>query len=189
MFMGRYLPILLFVFPLSAQTPLSQVRKVCVDKIVGPEPLASATRELAFTALYATKRFAVLEKCDKAEASLKGAILEVADRQSRAESESIGFGAVAGGANASGGGIAGVGGSNGETLTRSDVKRQATLALRLVDSDGAVLWAHSQDSAGGKTKAPMADAMERAVRQLVKDSVRTGSEAPAPLATELQGKP
>lgn len=166
----------------SAQTAepassLTKLRRICVEKIAGPAPVADAVREMAFAALFAAKRFVVLEKCEKAEATLKGAVLESSDRRSRVESEGIGFGAIAGGASAAGAGIAGVAGSNGETLSSSEMRRQASVTLRLVDSEGAVLWAHTQDSSGGKTKGPAADAVDRAIRQLLRDTGRLEPES------------
>lgn len=155
------------------ETNLHDVRRVCVEKLVGVTPLADAAREMAFAALYSAKRFTVLEKCDSAQATLKGAIMESADRQHRSESEGIGFGAIVGAANSTGAAVGGAGGSNGESLSSSEVKRYASVTLRLVTPEGVVIWANTQDSNGGKTKGPAADAIERAIRQLVKDSVAT----------------
>lgn len=68
-----------------------------MDRAVGQAPLADAVREMLFAALFSSKRFTILEKCDTADATLKGAVIESAKRGARAESEGIGFGAVAGG--------------------------------------------------------------------------------------------
>lgn len=149
---------------------LSAIKVICVERLSGTQPLADAAREMTFAALYAAHRFTVLEKCDKAQATIKGAVLESSERRSRSESEGIGFGAVTGGANSSQAGISGVAGSNGESLSSSETKRQSSVSLRLVDSEGTVLWAVTQDSTGGKSKGAVADAVERAVRQLLRET-------------------
>lgn len=160
---------------------LQRIRKICVDRLAGSAPLAEVVREMAYAALFSAKRFTVIEKCEKAEATLKGAVLESGDRRTRAESEGIGFGAVTGGGSSgpggSAGGFAGVGGSTGEALVSSETRRQASVTLRLVDADGIVLWAYTQDSTGGKTKGPAADAIDRAIRQLLRDAARSTGEA------------
>lgn len=154
-------------------SPLARVESICVDTIAGVAPLAEAVREMAFAALYSAKRFTVLERCEKAQAKLKGAILESAEYRRRSESEGIGFGAIGGAVSSGTGAIAGVGGSNGESLSSSETRRQASVSLRLMDQDGVVIWAYSQDSTGGKTKGPAADAMDRAIRQLLKEASRS----------------
>lgn len=182
---GRWAIVPLFAlftltaFALSQAPPedaaaLQRIKRICVDRLAGPAPLADAVREMAFAALFSARRFTVLEKCEKAEATLKGAVLESGDRRTRAESEGIGFGAIAGGASA--GAIAGAGGSTGESLLSSEARRQASVTLRLVDSEGVVLWAYTQDSTGGKTKGPAADAVDRAIRQLLRDTSRVAPE-------------
>lgn len=156
----------------ATDSALSKVQRICVDKLGGAEPLAGAVREMAFAALFAAKRFTVVEKCEKAEATLKGAVIDSAERRERAESEGISFGGIAGGASASGGVIAGATGGTGESLASSETRRHATVALRLVDADGTVIWAVTQDSGGGKNKAAPSDAIDRAIRQLIRDASR-----------------
>lgn len=46
---------------------------------------------------------------------------------------------------------------------------QASVVLRLVDRDGVVIWATTQESSGGKAEAAVPDALDRAVRQLFRD--------------------
>lgn len=172
--------IVIFALPLLGQevsqkgkavNGLSRAMLVCVEKLNGPQPLADAVRDMAFAALHSTRRFTVSERCDKAEAIIKGSVIESVERLSRSEQEGIAFGAAAGAANSSGAAVRGVAGHNGESLSSSETRRNVSLSLRLVDADGIVLWAFTQESSGGKSKGPAADATERAIRQLTKDSI------------------
>jgi hypothetical protein len=132
--------------------------------------MVSPVREIAIAALFGMKRFAVTENCAKADATMKGAVIERAGRRARREGEAADFGVAAGGASVSrSGGSGGFGamlGGSGEVLASAETTTHASVTLRLVNRDGDVIWAHTQDSAGGKTKGAIADAVERAMRQL-----------------------
>ena len=58
---------------------LQRIKRICVDRLAGQAPLVDAVREMAFAALFSAKRFTVLEKCEKADATLKGAVLGTGD--------------------------------------------------------------------------------------------------------------
>ncbi|HXK59859.1 MAG TPA: hypothetical protein PLP42_08165 [Acidobacteriota bacterium] len=149
------------------------IKKICVADFVGDPTLLEAAREIAFAALFSGKRFVLTEKCEGADAVLKGAILERSDRRVRAEGEAADFGVASGGGyfsgGSGGGGFGAAVGGSGETFYSAEDRAQATVTLRLVNADGEVIWAHTQDSPGGKTKSALADAVERAVRQLLRE--------------------
>lgn len=154
-------------------TSLLSAKKLCVETFVGAEVLAGQAREMAFASLFASKRFALTENCGKADVVMKGAVIQEGEQQVRSESESTNFGVLAGGATAnSSGGTAAVGASKGgssEALTSAETVTQASVSIRIVDKEGEVIWAYTQESKGGKIKTPLADAMERAVKQLLRD--------------------
>jgi len=163
-------------------TSLAKVRRICVDKLAGEERTIGPAREMAIAGLFSAKRFSVLEKCDKAEATLKGAVMERSNRKVRAEGEATDFGVAAGGASASpgsarGGFGAALGGS-GESLYSAETASTASVILRLVDSDGVVIWATTQDSGGGKLKTAVPDAIDRAIKQLIKDVEKASAIRP-----------
>jgi hypothetical protein len=172
--------------PASAPQPLSAVHKICVDRIAGDESVVAAAREFAIAGLFSARRFIVTERCDKADAALKGAVIERQEKRVRAEGEATGFGVAGGGASVTGSsGSAGFGaarGDSGESLYSSETRATASVTLRLVDQEGTIIWAYTQDSPGGKTKSAVSDAIERAVRQLVRDIERSQHkpEAEAP---------
>ena len=161
---------------------LGAIKRICVEKISGEEPLAPAARELAIAGLFAAKRFVVTERCDKADAVLKGAVLERNEKRVRAEGEAADFGVAAGAASVTRtGGAAAIGalaGGSSESLLSAESRTSASVILRLVDAEGIVLWAYSQDSPGGKVKGALADAVDRAVKQLLREIERSTASRP-----------
>jgi hypothetical protein len=101
----------------------------------------------------------------------------------RGEGEATDFGAAAGGARVSGrsadAAFGALVGGSGESLYSAETRSSASLILRLTNLDGDVIWAHSQDSTGGKVKGAIADAAERAVKQLLRDVERVALKPPA----------
>jgi len=161
---------------------LPTIKRVCVDKITGDALVASASREILLASLFMGKRFAVIENCDKADATLKGAVLSATEKRTRGESESIGFGKASGSPHANqdfaSSGFDASSGSNGESLFSSESRTQASVVLRLVDREGVVTWATTQESAGGRAKAAIPDALDRAMKQLFRDVDRSSAAKP-----------
>lgn len=163
------------------------VRRVCVATLSGDEKFSRQVQDMLISSLVATRRFRITENCDKADATLKGTATENREVVSRYEDEGIGFGKSAGGVHGSwnrsggsvSGGAAGVAGQAGETLASSSVKNSTNLAVRLVNKDGDVIWATTQESTGSKMKGPAADLADRAVKQLIRDLEK--AEAPPTL--------
>ena len=159
------------------------LKVICVDRLAGDESLAATAQEIAIAGLFAAKRFTITESCENSDAVLKGAVLERGEKRVRGEGEATDFGVAAGGASVGrSGGSAGFGaavGGSGETLYSAETRSRVTVTLRLTDRRGTVLWAYSQDSAGGKSKGPVADAVERAIRQLNRELEKAGRSAEA----------
>lgn len=136
----------------AANPRLLQVKRVCVQNF-GDDALGVQVREMVIAKLFESKRFSLTENCEKAEFALKGTVIEKGEFSQRGEQE----------------GASGIG---GERLYSTDQKKHATVTLRLVDKDGEILWASSQESTGGKTKGAIADAADRAVRKFLRDIER-----------------
>ncbi|MCL4844383.1 MAG: hypothetical protein KJZ79_21190 [Bryobacteraceae bacterium] len=148
---------------------LAEIQRICVAEFAGDPRLVGSVRELAIAGVFKLKRFRVTEDCDKADAVLRGAVLERDDSRVRSEGESTDFGIIGGAAAA---GVAAVGGAAGGTsqgLMSAETRSRASVTLRLVTKVGDVVWADTQDSGGGKAKGAIPDAVERALRQLAKD--------------------
>jgi len=155
---------------------LLAIKRLCVEKFAGEEPQAEQAREMAIASLFATKRFALTENCEKADAVLKGAVAEAKEQRVRAEGEGMEFGTAAGAASVSGSsGSAAVGaarGASSETLVSSETLTQASVTLRIVDKDGDILWAHTEENKGAKTKTPIGFSLGRAVKALLREIER-----------------
>jgi len=160
---------------------LVSVKTICVSSFAADPAVVELAREIAFSALFSGKRFRITEKCENAEAVLKGAVVERSEVRVRGESEGVEFCSALGGATVSGNSgsaaIGGVRGGNAEGLYSSENRSQATVTLRLVDSEGEVIWAFTQESPQGKNKSAVADAVDRAIRQLFKE-VERADKAP-----------
>lgn len=63
-------------------------------------------------------------------------------------------------------GLGAVAGGSSERLFSIETLSRASVTLRLTNREGDIIWAYTQDSAGGKTKGAVSDAVDRAIRQL-----------------------
>jgi len=158
--------------PIPAPIPLTAVKRVCVDRFVGDADFGAQARDLAIASLYAAKSFSITEKCEKAAILLKGAVSRTRGYRSRSEGDGTRFGEGARVSDTFGRIAASVTGASDERLASSESQEYASVALRLVDEDGEVLWAYSVDSSGGKTKAAVSDAVDQAIKQLLRDIER-----------------
>ncbi len=68
-------------------------------------------------------------------------------------------------------------GAGHESLSSAETKEHAVVTLRLVNKEGEVLWAVSNESSGGKTKGAIGDAADRAARRLLRDIERAEKQA------------
>jgi hypothetical protein len=136
---------------------------------------------MVIDALTKTHKFIVTEKKENADAILKGTGLEKTSQELHATSEATGVGGAAGGHSGSISGSNGTvsGSSSGGFVSRSagiadsqastETVNDARMAVRLVSSDGDVLWSTTQESKGAKYKGASADVAEKVVKQLLWD--------------------
>lgn len=146
---------------------------ICVETWRGDQGLRAAVEDAMSSALLETKKFRLTENCSKATYVLKGSVVERADVRSRSEGESAGIASIAGSVvrNADGSGSGGFGGSsNGssEALSTTETKRQVTLTAKLVNSEGEVLLATTQDSGASKGKSALTEASEKLAREITR---------------------
>ena len=165
-----------------------QVKRICVRNF-GEDPLGIQVQEMVIAKLFESKRFSLTENCERADVVLKGSITERSESTYRSESEGIGFGRRVAGSESSSSRMGsasssasssvstGVTGSDHESLSSSEVKQYAAVTLRVVDKEGDILWATSQESAKGKTKGAIGFAAERAVRRLLRDIEKAEKQA------------
>lgn len=169
---------------LDTSTELASIKRICVEKFAGLEPQADQAREMAIASLFGTKKFRVTENCEKAEAILRGSVTGSSEQRVRVEGDSVEFGRAVGYSSASVGGGSGSGsagfgaakGADAETLASSETISQASITLRIVDPDGEILWAHTEEAKAGKVKGPVAFAIDRAIDQLLRDIEKAKKE-------------
>ena len=132
-------------------------------------------------ALRSSHRFIVTENKEKADLILKGAALEKTSQELHAIGSATAVAGAAGGHSASvvgnGGSVSGSssGGFAAHSLGIEDSQastetiNDARVAVRLVSSDGDVVWSTTQESKGAKYKGASADVSDKIVKQLLRD--------------------
>ena len=164
--------------PTPVPPNLANVRRIFIDKIGGGTG-ADQVRDMIIAALMKSQLFLLTENSDRADAFLRGSADDQVYEEDHSSSESIGIHATSGGGSSStsmyGAGNsshqnAGAGVSDSESSHSRERKHEASAAIRLVDSNGDVIWSTTQESAGGKFRGAMADVAEKIARQLVDDT-------------------
>lgn len=180
---------------------LLNVKRIYVDSF-GDDKIAKQLQAMVINALSDSKRFIVTENKDKADAILKGNALEKTSQ----ELHSIGEGTSVAGASgaehgsfsgSANGGSASVSGSHsggfvaralGESDSQASTEtiNDARVAVRLVVSNGDVVWTSTQESTGAKYKGASADVADRVVKQLVRDLDRIAKQGSQPAKSEAK---
>jgi hypothetical protein len=156
--------------------PLPSIRRVYVDRFTGGET-AAQMRELIIAALEATKLFVLTENPDRADATLRGAAedLVFTDQFSSSESAATSRRGAASRREGLARGVAGALGSaasESETVNIRERKHEAMATVRLVNREGDVIWATTQESLGGKFRGAAVDVADKIARQLAADYQR-----------------
>jgi curli biogenesis system outer membrane secretion channel CsgG len=159
---------------------LAKVKRIYVESF-GDDLLSKQAQAMVIDALTKTHKFIVTEKKENADAILKGTGLEKTSQELHATSEATSVGGAAGSHSGSINGNNGTlsGSSSGGFVSRSagiadsqastETISEARMAVRLVSTDGDVLWSTTQESKGAKYKGASADVAEKIVKQLMWD--------------------
>lgn len=154
----------------SGITSLSNVKRIYVDSF-GDDTTSREVQSMIVSALVATGQFKVTENRLRADAVMKGVATERSSQELHAYSEGTAVGARGG---------AGIQDSSANTETLHDAK----VSLRLVNTDGDVIWTVVQESKGAKYKGPAVDAADKCIKQLVRDTEKLkNSQAAASSST------
>jgi len=148
---------------------LAKVKRIYVEQF-GEDAVSKQVQAMVIDALTRSHKFIVTEKRENADAVFKGSAVEKTSQELHASSEATSVAGAAGShsGNRAGGFVAhgaGIADSQAATETIND----ARLVVRLVSSDGDVLWSTTQESKGAKYKGATADAAEKAVKELLWD--------------------
>ena len=152
---------------------LVSVKRVYVDSF-GDDSVSKSLQAMVINALDESKRFIVTENKEKADAILKGRSIESTSQEVHATGSGTRV-AAAGGSESSSPGGGGHGGFAAKAMGIDDSTlstetiTEARLAVRLVSSDGDVIWSTTQESKGAKFKGASADVADKIVKQLLHD--------------------
>jgi hypothetical protein len=150
---------------------LLAVRRVFVDHLTGGET-AAQMREILMSSLQGTRLFVLTENQERADATLKGGAEDLVFSEVHSSSDGINARADMGSgrsSSASRGAYGGLGVGQTESEHSSDRRHEAIAAVRLVNKDGDVIWATTQESLGAKFRGASADVADKITAKLKED--------------------
>jgi hypothetical protein len=160
----------------TAVPSIREVKRVFVDSF-GTDPVSAQIQAMVITQLLQSDRFVVTENRLKADAFLKGAGLEKTSLEKHsfetgtaAGVSSSGFsGSFSGGSGGFSGGSASAGAAINDAYSSTETVNDARVSVRMVNQEGDVLWATTQESKGAKYKGASADVADKVIKQLLRD--------------------
>ena len=152
---------------------LLKIRRIYVDRLTGTDA-AAQIRDMIINALQAAGPFVITENPDRADAMLKGSAEDIVFTDTFQSTDGIDARASIGGSTSgrstgSQRGSLSVGVGQNESTKINERKHEAMAAVRLVDKDGDVIWATTQESLGAKFRGSSADVADKVVKQLLAD--------------------
>ena len=153
---------------------LLQIRRVYVDRLTGGET-AAQMRDILLSSLEASKLFVLTENQERADAILRGAAEDMIFTEVHSSSESINARANVGSGRPSSsarGSYGGIGVGESESEHSSERRHEAIAAVRLVNKDGDVIWATTQESLGAKFRGASTDVADKITARLKDDFER-----------------
>jgi hypothetical protein len=153
-----------------------KVRRIYVESF-GDDKTSKILQAMVINSLAASKRFIVTENKEKADAVLKGTAIEKTSQEVHASGEGTAVagaaGAISGSANRSTASLSGASAAHAARIEDSELSTEtidrAAVAVRLVATDGDLLWTTTQESKGAKFKGAGADVADKVVKQLLHD--------------------
>jgi hypothetical protein len=165
----------------SSLKQLLQIRRVFVDRLTGGET-AAQMRDILLSSLETSNLFVVTENPERADATLKGAAEDLVFTDVHNSSDSInahtnfGTGRTT---KTTSGLNAGFGIGESESEHSTERRHEAVAAVRLVNKDGDVIWATTQESLGAKFRGASRDVAEKIATKLKDDFARARKLAPS----------
>jgi len=153
---------------------LLTIRRVYVDRLTGGET-AAQMRDILISTLEGAKLFVLTENQERADVILRGASEDLVFNEVHTSSDSVNAHMNAGtGRNSSRttGAYGGMGVGESESEHSTDRRHEAVAAVRLVNKDGDVIWATTQESLGAKFKGASSDVAEKITGKLKEDFER-----------------
>jgi hypothetical protein len=158
----------------SGLKQLLTVKRVYVDRLTGGET-AAQMRDILMSSLQGTKLFVLTENQERADAVLRGAAEDLVYTEVHSSSDGVNAHMNAGtgrSTSRSSSTYGGVSLGENESDHSSERRHEAIAAVRLVNKDGDVIWATTQESLGGKFRGASADVAEKITSKLKEDFER-----------------
>jgi hypothetical protein len=163
----RYALILLAV-GLAAQQP----HRVFVDPFSGGET-GTLMRDLLAAALHGSGPFQVTENEERADLFLRGTAQDLQYFEQFSTNEDASGRVSTSGARRDGLAASRIflsgSGADRESFSARERKREAVAAVRIVNRDGDVIWASTQESSGTKFRNAIADVADKVARAVAAD--------------------
>jgi curli biogenesis system outer membrane secretion channel CsgG len=144
---------------------LARVHRIYVESF-GDDPISQQMQAMVISSLTGSQRFVVTEEKSKADAVLKGA----ATQKSSQEVHAYGSGTAVGAARGSASGFGAAESAIQDSSVNTESTENAHASVRLVNTDGDVIWTTTQESNGAKFKGASADVADKIAKQLVRDA-------------------
>ena len=173
----------------SSLKQLLQIRRVYVDRLTGGET-AAQMRDILLSSLETTNLFVVTENPERADATLKGAAEDLVFTDVHTSSDSInGHTSLGTGRNTRNttGLNAGFGIGESESEHSTERRHEAVAAVRLVNKDGDVIWATTQESLGAKFRGASTDVADKITTRLKADFARARMLPPSTITVVPSG--
>lgn len=148
---------------------LSKVRRIFVETF-GTDPISQQMQAMVISSLTETKRFTITEDKSKADAILRGTATEKTAHELHSYGSGTAVETAHGGFNSAGGGFGAAGAAVQDSSANTETIDSAHAAVRLVNSDGDVIWTTTQESSGAKFKGASADVADKIAKQLIRDA-------------------
>ncbi|HEY1339534.1 MAG TPA: hypothetical protein VGF59_18600 [Bryobacteraceae bacterium] len=155
---------------------LPGLRRVYVDRLTGGET-AAQMRDILISALEESRLFIITENQERADAILRGAAEDLVFTEVHNSSDSLNAHANLGvtrssSTRARNSDSSGVSVGESESEHSTDRRHEAIAAVRLVNKDGDVIWATTQESLGAKFRGASADVAGKIAAKLREDFER-----------------
>ena len=153
---------------------LLEIHRVYVDHLTGGET-AAQMRDILLSALETSKLFVLTENPERADATLKGASEDLVFTEVHTSSDSLNARSNVGtgrATTASRAAYAGFGVGENESEHSAERRHEAVAAVRLVNKDGDVIWATTQESMGAKFRGASTDVADKITAKLKDDFER-----------------
>ena len=151
---------------------LRTVRRVFVDRLTGGET-AAQMREILISGLEATHLFVLTENQERSDASLRGGAEDLVFTETHSSSDNINaranLGLRSGSGKTGSGQTAGLSLGESESDHSAERRHEAIASVRLVNKDGDVIWATTQESLGARFRGASSDAAEKITAKLKED--------------------